>query len=160
MQNMETTETHSQPCDDNAKHHQPKHHSFLPVKTTSDATLDDGSGKRWFDAGTTWRKNWIWESSAMMLSNDYSWRCIVSMFQSLNYQSVCSKINVKIQKNILNSFKSFLNPSAKVTRDIILNFRQGNFWSGELTSFLSGLDSDWMDWSQDNPQQDNPNKST
>ena len=41
MKNIETMETHSQPCDDNAKHSQPKHHSVLLVKTTSDATLDD-----------------------------------------------------------------------------------------------------------------------
>ena len=43
MQNMETMETHSQPCVDNALHYQPKHHSVLLVKTTSDATLDDAS---------------------------------------------------------------------------------------------------------------------
>ena len=44
---METIETYSQPCDDSVWQHdrQPKKTLFLLVRTTSDATLDAGSGK-------------------------------------------------------------------------------------------------------------------
>ena len=109
--------------------------------------------KHWFDAGTTWRKNWIWERSAMILSNDYSWRCIVSTFQSQNSYSV-SYLPKLMSKYI---FWIHSNRSCILLLRWHMNFRQGSFWRNRWAAVRS--QRDWNGLEPGQPQQDDLNKS-